>query len=525
MYKYILFDLDGTLTDPKEGICKSVQYALHKYNIEENDIDKLEPFIGPPLIDSFMKFYAMDEPTARQAVEYYRERFSVVGLYENEVYSGIPEMLKKLKDDGIRLAIASSKPTVFVEKILSHFGIDKYFDVVVGSELDGTRTKKEEVVEEALLSLFFGQSHDNRQLSECDEWKKDTVMVGDRSYDVEGAKAVNIKSIGVDYGYAAPGELKKAGADYIAKTVRQLEVLLTGENKPQNNGKRSNGQRNSASDTACDKAGDVKKDTSWDGKSSFEKTLYILTPFALYMALSVAISYLGIDFYFRFAQGGMSEEVCKGIFAMVATACAGLAMILFYGRSDKLPINLSGVSLLTGIDGLLLGLGANLILGYVIKAFPGGENLLQDAGAKAELPIALGTLFYVLISPIAEELLFRYMIYGRICKLFGTKIAILFSALFFGLYHGNLIQGIYAFIMGVIMALIMYYTNSITATAAFHICHNAVVYWGPMLPEKVGNILSTVPSAIISTLLGIFLVYVIGKNAKNKNAKNMKCIE
>ncbi len=214
MYQYILFDLDGTLTDPKIGITSCVQYALHKLGIEEPDLDELEPFIGPPLTDSFREFYGFDDETVQQAVIYYRERFSTVGLFENDIYPGIAQMLERLKQAGRRLAVASSKPTVFVKQILEHFEILSYFDVVVGSELDGTRAKKEEVVEEALRQLL------------CDGNGHDIVMVGDRKFDVEGAKAYGIDSIGVAYGYAACGELEEAGADVIVDTVEELEKAL-----------------------------------------------------------------------------------------------------------------------------------------------------------------------------------------------------------------------------------------------------------------------------------------------------------
>ena len=214
MYQYILFDLDGTLTDPKIGITSCVQYALHKLGIEEPDLDELEPFIGPPLTDSFREFYGFDDETVQQAVIYYRERFSTVGLFENDIYPGIAQMLERLKQAGRRLAVASSKPTVFVKQILEHFEILSYFDVVVGSELDGTRVKKEEVVEEALRQLL------------CDGNGHDIVMVGDRKFDVEGAKAYGIDSIDVAYGYAACGELEEAGADVIVETVEELEKAL-----------------------------------------------------------------------------------------------------------------------------------------------------------------------------------------------------------------------------------------------------------------------------------------------------------
>lgn len=218
-FQYLLFDLDGTLTDPKLGITTCVQYALHKFGIEEADLDKLEPFIGPPLSDSFQEFYGFDEGQAADAIKAYRERFSTIGLFENELYTGMDKLLARLKGEGKKLAVASSKPEVFVRKILKHFGIEQYFDVIVGSELDGTRSKKEEVIEEALRQL-------------CHEGKSDNdivVMIGDRKFDIQGAKAFGLVSVGVSFGYAAPGELEQAGADYIVDTVSELEELLLTE--------------------------------------------------------------------------------------------------------------------------------------------------------------------------------------------------------------------------------------------------------------------------------------------------------
>ncbi|MCM1182031.1 MAG: HAD-IA family hydrolase [Roseburia sp.] len=218
MFDYILFDLDGTLTDPKIGITKSVQYALRALGVEEPDLDKLECFIGPPLRDSFMEFYGFDEAQTRRAVAKYRERFEVTGIFENKIFPGIAQLLKTLKEHGKKVAIASSKPTELVERILVHFSISRYFDDVVGSEQDGTRSRKEEVVEEAL----------RRMVPEADVGKR-VAMVGDRRFDIEGARAFGLTGIGVSFGYAAEGELEAAGADYIVDSVAALEALLCAE--------------------------------------------------------------------------------------------------------------------------------------------------------------------------------------------------------------------------------------------------------------------------------------------------------
>ena len=216
MKKYLLFDLDGTLTDPKEGICTCVQYALASFGIQEPDLDKLEPFIGPPLKESFMQFYDMNEEQAQAAVEKYRERFRDTGIFENRLYDGIPQMLRTLNSKGMFLAVASSKPTVFVERILEHFGIRSYFKAVVGSELDGTRTEKNEVVEEALRQLF----------GDAPVEKNKVYMIGDRRFDIEGAKAQGVDSVGVTYGYGGMEELREARADYIVRSVEELQRFL-----------------------------------------------------------------------------------------------------------------------------------------------------------------------------------------------------------------------------------------------------------------------------------------------------------
>lgn len=222
VFEYILFDLDGTLTDPKIGITSSVQYALRAFGIDEPNLDKLEPFIGPPLADSFMEFYGFTPEQAKAAIGKYRERFDHQGIYENEMYEGIDGMLSRLKESGKMLAIASSKPTPLVIRVLEYFGIREYFDYIVGSEPGGGRSKKEEVVEEALRLMV-------PKTLAAKERKARVAMVGDRRFDIEGAKAHGLTSVGVSFGYAPEGELVAAGADCIVDTVSQLEDILMGK--------------------------------------------------------------------------------------------------------------------------------------------------------------------------------------------------------------------------------------------------------------------------------------------------------
>ena len=212
-YQYILFDLDGTLTDPGVGIINSVRYALRQYGLD-GDPQFLRRFIGPPLVDSFMKYYGFDEAKAKEAVAYYREYFGPRGIFENQLYPGIPELLQTLVEQGKKLALATSKPTVYARQILTHFQIDRYFtnELIIGSYLDGRRIVKAEVIAAALALL--------------PPEKEKTVMVGDRKFDLEGARANGIASIAVTYGYGEMAELEAAKPTHFAHTVPELLALL-----------------------------------------------------------------------------------------------------------------------------------------------------------------------------------------------------------------------------------------------------------------------------------------------------------
>ena len=211
--KFILFDLDGTLTDPKIGITNSVQYSLETFGIQVADTNDLLPFIGPPLKDSFCKYYSFNEDTADLAIQKYREYFSEKGIFENTLYPGMDTLLRNLKEKGKTLIVATSKPTVFAIRILSHFHIDHYFTFVSGSELDGRRTKKSEVIQYAL---------DQCNITALEK----AIMVGDREYDIIGANEVGMDSIGVLYGYGNIQELTEANAAHIVKNVGELSNLL-----------------------------------------------------------------------------------------------------------------------------------------------------------------------------------------------------------------------------------------------------------------------------------------------------------
>ena len=207
LYRNLLFDLDGTLTDPAAGIVHSVEYALAKMGISEADRGALLRFIGPPLVESFQRFYGMDFETAWQAVQFYREYFGKTGIFENRVYPGIPELLADLKRRDFRLAVATSKP----------FGLDHFFDRIIGSELDGSRSAKSDVVAAVLAAS-----------AAMDPNRPNAAMIGDREHDIIGARNNGIAAIAVAYGYGTIGELMAARPDRIVHSVSELRDFLLG---------------------------------------------------------------------------------------------------------------------------------------------------------------------------------------------------------------------------------------------------------------------------------------------------------
>jgi len=461
MKSYLLFDLDGTLTDPKVGICTCVQYALKSFGIEEPDLDKLEPFIGPPLKDSFIQFYDMSEEQAEAAIEKYRERFSETGLFENEVYMGIPQMLSDLKSVGVKLAVASSKPTVYVKRILEHFGIAKYFDAVVGSELDGTRVNKDEVVREALRQLFGEQTVD----------KGKVYMIGDRHFDVEGAHALGIESVGVTYGYGSMEELKAAKSEYIVRTVDELHrFLLRGVDE-------------------------VRKPKGLQRIWSF---MFPFLVFCLVRSVAIQLFHLLMITIGQVVKGGSfffihdAEGVLEGLTGNVATIGSAIGFIAGAAFVYKTAV--------AAIDGAwedmkLLHLWEEPKKHYVLLAMATigavlGANVFleligmtdksvvyqQVAADQYAAALPVGLICYGVITPIAEELLFRGIVYNKLKKIMNLGPAVLVSGALFGLYHGNDVQGIYAFVIGVLMAYMYEYFADFRIPVFMHIGANVMAY-------------------------------------------------
>jgi phosphoglycolate phosphatase len=216
-FDYILFDLDGTLTDSAPGVINSVIYALSKFGIEVTDGKELYKFIGPPLWESFKKFYGFSDEDTNKAADYCHEYYSNKGIYENRPFEGLEDLLKLLKTNDKTLIVATAKLEAHAKRILEHFGIAGYFTYIAGANIDGTRVKKDEIIFYALKSCNISD-------------RSKVIMIGDREHDIVGAKKNSIHSIGVLYGYGSKEELEKAGADYIVESVNDIgELLLANE--------------------------------------------------------------------------------------------------------------------------------------------------------------------------------------------------------------------------------------------------------------------------------------------------------
>lgn len=461
MKSYLLFDLDGTLTDPKAGITACVQYALDAFGIREPDLDKLESFIGPPLKDSFMKFYDMSETQAQEAVKKYRERFQDTGIYENKLYEGIPQMLRALRAKGMRLAVASSKPTVFVRRILEHFQIDGYFQAVVGSELDGARSEKAQVVEEALRQLF----------GEKPVEKEKAYMIGDRRYDVEGARANGIESVGVTYGYGSMEELKEAKADYIVRSVEELKkFLLRGT-----------------------------EDTPQDGSSW--KLWPILFPILLFWVVrglgQYAAAFLlqaagnvlsgGSFFFVRDETGALTAFTGNAGALIDAVGFAAGAAAIWKTAAKQIAATAEDMKLLhikaePAYNYLLFGLlSVSAVMGITqLLNLTGVTRISQTYQAVAQdqfsASLFMGLLCYGLVTPFAEELLFRGAVYGCLRRLMKRRAAIFLSAALFGAYHLNLVQGLYGFLIGLLLVYGYEYFGDFRIPVAIHMTANVLAY-------------------------------------------------
>lgn len=529
--KYILFDLDGTLTDPKLGICTCVQHALRAFGIEEPNLDKLEPFIGPPLKDSFMQFYGLSEEDAQKAIVTYRERFSTVGKFENEVYEGIPEMLRALKEYGYQLAVASSKPEIFVKDILKHFQIAEYFDVVVGSELDGSRVEKQEVIHEALNRMFHYRAFQ----------KQKVVMVGDRKFDVDGAKEIGVTSVAVAYGYGPREELKTAAPDYIVDTVADLRALFIDEEELILR-KREAIKEKAAQEKAAREAAEAQKHPK---PSSMQMAWKLLFPFLLYNIGGSLIQQLLLNAAmimgdkskafqnFMFAPSLENPEllgVSGNGGAIVQTITMLLVCVVLWkfgngkekleqGNNVKAKINVTEWAFWTGLA-IVAAVGINMLfagLGILTAdtAYQEAADSLYSVG------VPLGLVLYGIAAPLAEELLFRGIIFQEVKSLWKPKHAVLISAAFFGVYHGNGVQMVYGFCLGAVLAYAYHYSRKFALPVMIHSIVNIIIFQASNYGWISGSAVQLVIGAVL-TAVAVLVFFRVNKVHQNLEVKLTK---
>ena len=503
MSRIILFDLDGTLTDSAEGIIKSVQYALARFGIEEPDEEKLKCFVGPPLREQFMQYCHMPQRQAETAVAVYRERYAKTGIYENRLYEGIPQLLELLKQEKKILGVASSKPEVYVRRILEHFQIDQYFDVIVGANMDGTRTKKSEVIEEALDRLQAGDS------------REEVLMVGDRSHDVAGALECGIQCIGAAYGYGGEAELTKAGAVYLAHSVDELKIL-------------SDRYRNHQMQEAPGEEKEEQEENPASSAGPLRKIWRVLYPIGIHYGITfvvVQVAAVLLFSWYNMQQSGLSAEDVTGLIQQQAVLLTGIAnalalipLVILYQRDWRLRrsrllgkrknnrvLKKRGIYAAT----ILFAITASHVLNDLIyysgldKIFPGYTQLEETAFQNQNIFV----MFIVIgvVSPIVEEVVFRGLVAKRIQDYLGTAWAVVLSAVIFGAYHGNVMQFVYAGLLGLAFGLIMCRTNSLKVVITAHVAANIWSLVGSVLEE----FLRQFSEGAFYAMLGCFVVMAL----------------
>lgn len=547
--KVILFDLDGTLTDSAPGITACVQYALEKMGKPEGDADKLRCFVGPPLKDQFMSYAGFSEEEAMEAVRYYRERYTKSGMYENSLYPGVEELLAFLKDRGCVLAVASSKPEHFVRQILEHFHLTGYFKEIVGAGMDEKRTTKAEVIEEALKRLDVVSS------------RQDVVMVGDRSYDIIGAHECGVQCIGVGYGYGSMEELINAGVTYVADSVEELEILAeNGGEEPQVEIRSIDVTELSREQEQKQKAEKRrKKRQARQNSEDVDALVYESVPKKFWRIVYPVLTHLGIT------------EVIS-VVATMAMMLIGMFVLGIYEQQDLTNMAMQQVMAITGLGGLvsipiltlylkqdqkrrasgrfdirkvpekkitpqivlgmiLMGMGLSQVLNDLIllsnldEIFPSysqmGEQIYTGQSPILMLMVA------VIIAPVAEELVFRGLVQMRIRDYLGPAAGILISAVGFGIYHGNMIQFIFAGVLGIFLSFGMEKSQSVLVPIIGHMVANFWSMVGLSVVTAFAGDNKTIIAVVdivmvIIFLSGLSLMGISGKKkVKTPNQENI----
>lgn len=478
-----------------------------------------------------MKYAGFSEEEGEQAVVYYRERYTTTGIFENRLYPKVPELLELLKINDKILAVASSKPEVYVKQILEHFQIADYFTAIVGSELDGRRTEKAEVIEEALRRMHLEEERDK------------VLMVGDRSHDVLGAISCGLQCVGVAYGYGSREELEKAGAVYIADSVEDLGILASPNDEETTENVES--VRNITSDrenvqppeqpvTRILEKAEKKREPEKVEKKKPENMFRYSTPRQIWRLIYPFLIHYGVTMaatvvlylVYLVQAGGMQEAASAGnrlisstlYVTLIGDLVAAVILYLFYRKDQKnrkegfsgTGKNFVWAPPVIWFSVIVLAIAVGQFLNDVINAihlndlFPGYSEVSETAFSGQS--IGLMILVVGIIGPICEELMFRGILFHRLKDWVKPQAAIVISALLFGIYHGNAVQFFYATCMGVMLAIMYDKTGTLWISIVAHIAANL---WSLFGSSAWSTLWQRVPAGMLCSVAIEILLCVI----------------
>ncbi|MBQ6468998.1 MAG: HAD hydrolase-like protein [Lachnospiraceae bacterium] len=468
MWRTILFDLDGTLVDSTEGMVRSVQNALYSVGKTETDMRNLRRFIGPPLRQAFREYASLTEEEADRAAEAYRAFYNTQGMYIASAYPMVREMLYALKRAGMTLGAVTSKETAQAVRTLQDLQLAQFFDVIIGCRPNETDVPKGALIEQALTVL-------GRQNA-----REEVVFAGDRFYDMQAARGAGIGAVGAAYGYGSAEELIDSGAGCVAGNVTELARILLRGGQP------------------------VRRGNAGAPVTFGQKFLQILIPLLIWFGITNIISAIGGAVYGvikvgEYASSGQDisnagqailQELMNSDIAALNMILSGIGSLVSIPvmfaifKKDTLRMTGKKTSLraekkpgwFNALTALFMGFGISVTINIIIAVTPIGEWMYEMNPDRYDMLSSLPPwgMFIVtcLLAPILEELLFRAVIFRRMRQFTGYMTAAFVSALLFGIVHFDVVTGIAAFIIGVIMAMLYEYTGSIFTSMLFHFGFN-----------------------------------------------------
>lgn len=545
MWNTLLFDLDGTLTDSGEGITKSVQYALKEGFGLEADLKDLRRFVGPPLLEEFESYAHLSADEAREAVRWFRKRYDTTGIFESRIYPGIKDLLIRLKEEGMTICLSSSKPEFQCRRVLDHFHITPYFDEIVGAEDDENRSDKSEVVEEVIRRL---KKHGRYAGPES------LVIIGDRNYDIVGGKKNGIGTIGVSYGYGSRQELEEAWPDAIADSVRELRNILIGQYRDGKKEKADNpdikrspqpspeeiktgkGEEDGvytenvpergAARTEESKQKQIDLQEAYLSKRKMEAGNWY-TNMSVGRKISRAVMPLVIAFGINIALSIVYAAVTMGVYGgvdphtgqneMIMTGIMDLAIVVImigmwrrdenlrrgFHASDQMMVKRHMNIGLFVID-IGFVLGVTLLFNLIFSRFiPQSSQYESFVNSFDSVPWPVTFALIGVLGPCAEEFLFRGVFFRRVRDCLNIYAAALLSGLAFAVFHGNLEQGVPAFVMGFLFCLVYEHFGTMAAPIAGHISVNMLA----LIEEQVLSVTGT--SGTANTVSGVIVMLII----------------